>query len=154
MIQADSRYGVLPRQVSAQSLFVATSLSFGSKAFDFGVRSGGTRFHTYRVGIHSSTAAIGCAWNATAIECGCLSVRIRLVQVPFVTAPANGLRLRKARSYSGLSFLNCNAVVIVHRTSPGRVAPVPGVVVSVFRRSLELFLGDAGTIAAEFRVVF
>src|SRR6266446_3424008 len=46
-------------------------------------------------------------------------------------------------------FLHSNAVVIIHRASPCGVVPVPGVVVAIFRRSLELTFGNAGAIAAK-----
>jgi hypothetical protein len=55
---------------------------------------------------------------------------------------------------AGLSVLYCNAVVIVDRARSRRVTPVPGVIVAVFWRSLELLLGNAGTISAKLCVIF
>src|SRR5580704_19267999 len=51
-------------------------------------------------------------------------------------------------------FLYRNAVIVVHGASSRRIAPVPGIVVVVFWRSLELVFGYAGTIAAKAGVVF
>src|SRR3979490_321159 len=49
--------------------------------------------------------------------------------------------------------LNSNAVIIIHRTTPRRIVPVPGIVVAVLRRSFELIFGNAGAIAAKVGVV-
>src|SRR5262249_33721412 len=46
-----------------------------------------------------------------------------------------------------------HAVIGVYRAVARGIAPVPVVVVAVFRRAAELVLGDAGDIAAEPRVV-
>src|ERR1700736_7076075 len=51
-------------------------------------------------------------------------------------------------------FLLCNTVIVIHRASSRRGAPVPSVVVAVFRRSLELRFGDARPIAAKPGIVF
>jgi hypothetical protein len=59
----------------------------------------------------------------------------------------------KARHEAGPFGLYCNAVIIIHSAVSGRVAPVPGIVFAVFRRSLELSLGNAGTIATKVGVV-
>src|ERR1700709_2472082 len=61
----------------------------------------------------------------------------------------------KARCETGLSgLLNSNAVIIVHRTTPRRIVPIPSVVITIFWRSFELLLRYSAAIAAEVRVVF
>jgi hypothetical protein len=62
--------------------------------------------------------------------------------------------IKKARCKAGLLVLYCGAVVIIHGSRPVRVAPVPGIVVAVFRRSLELRLGDVGALSAKVGIVF
>src|SRR6202023_2423294 len=47
----------------------------------------------------------------------------------------------------------CNAVIVIDGAGSGRIVPVPGIVIAVFRRSLQLCFGNAGTIAAQIGVV-
>src|SRR4051812_11905418 len=47
-----------------------------------------------------------------------------------------------------------DAVIVVDGAGAGRGAPVPGIVVPVFRRALELGFGYAGDVAAERGIVF
>src|SRR5882757_7535204 len=68
------------------------------------------------------------------------------------SGPTGSLKERPAGA--GLSFSYSDAVIVIHGASPRGVTPVPGVVVTIFRRSLELRLGNAGSIAAKVGVVF
>src|SRR6185312_13272412 len=49
---------------------------------------------------------------------------------------------------------DCDAIIVVDGAGPGRVTPVPGIVVTVVRRALELAFGHAGNVAAERGFIF
>jgi hypothetical protein len=49
--------------------------------------------------------------------------------------------------------LNSNAVIVIHRTGPRGIVPVPGIVVAVLWRSFQLLLRYSGAITAQVGVV-
>src|SRR3979411_2006548 len=76
--------------------------------------------------------------------------------LPFVVMPGCERRWLEKRPAVKRAFrvsLNSNAVIIIHRTTPRRIVPVPGIVVAVLRRSFELIFGNDGAIAAKDGVV-
>jgi hypothetical protein len=63
------------------------------------------------------------------------------------------LEIRPAVKRAFRVSLNSNAVIIIHRTGPRGIVPVPGIVVAVLWRSFQLLLRYAGAITAQVRVV-
>src|ERR1700682_440753 len=68
---------------------------------------------------------------------------------PRAAAPGAVLGTRNASSSN-----HRYAVIIIDRACPGQVAPVPLIVVAVFRCAAKLLFGNAGNVAAETGVVF
>src|ERR1700733_13386274 len=46
-----------------------------------------------------------------------------------------------------------DSIIIIYRACPGRIRPVPGIVVAVLRRALQLSLRDAGDVATKVGVI-
>jgi hypothetical protein len=71
---------------------------------------------------------------------------------PFLGFARNSPPLRRAISQDASSGKS-DTVVIVDPARPGLVFPTPVVVSAVFRRTLEVLLGDAGPVATEAGIV-
>jgi hypothetical protein len=67
--------------------------------------------------------------------------------------PTASTETEKGRRVAGLQSLNCDAVVVIHRTGSRGVGPVPSVVITIFWRAFELILRYSGAITTQVGVV-